>query len=305
MANNLSSNNNTTDKESITRWLKGIPYEVAFWRSYYGNRKRRNDLFSWSLYGKCCVLDNFDIDAYIAALNTDSPKILDVGCALSYAFGNIINGKDAHVVYVDPLAPFYNEILRHHNIDRPAISFGMIESLSAAFAPDSTDFIHVRNALDHCADPFEGIVQSLVVLKKGGVLYLNHFRNEAQNEGYRGFHQFNLSEESGNLILWNKDTTINVTKALNGFADVNTTVTDAGRIVAVITKTDDIPEELYSVNETARRQSEMLMATAVYFHRLGNSTRYQLSRFISTLGHRTMRLMPYSILNRIKRLASK
>lgn len=31
--------------DNTRRWIKGIPYEVAFWQSYYNNRKRLRDLF--------------------------------------------------------------------------------------------------------------------------------------------------------------------------------------------------------------------------------------------------------------------
>ena len=73
----------------------------------------------------------------------------------------------------------------------------MIEQLSASYAPDSADFIHIRNALDHCTDPMTGILQALTVAKTGGIVYLNHHRDEAVREAYRGFHQYNITEEAG------------------------------------------------------------------------------------------------------------
>lgn len=301
----MEQEKNIKETADFQRWLTGIPYEVAFWRSYYGNKKRRSDLFRWSFYDKPCVLDNFDIDKYIAALGTANPTILDVGCALSYMFGNIINGQHIDVCYVDPLAPFYNRILNRYKIDRPEIKFGMIESLSGSFAPDTVDFIHVRNALDHCSDPFGGIIQSLVTLKKGGILYLNHFKNEAENEAYRGFHQFNITEKDGDLILWNKDTNINVTESCSEFAEVVTSKSNEGRIVSVITKTGPIPSLYYNPQEISMRMTQKMMATVEYFHNFNHSASYQMKRLISSLGHRTMRIMPYSILRKIKRLAGK
>lgn len=303
-------NKNTAEKDlkeiqDFKRWLSGIPYEVAFWRSYYGNKRRREDLFGWSLYDKPCRLDNFDIDKYISSLSTHEPKILDVGCALSYMLSGDINGQHFKVDYVDPLAPFYNKILRKYKIDRPEIVFGMIESLTGSYAPNTVDFIHVRNALDHCSDPFHGIIQSLVTLKIGGVLYLNHFRNEAENEGYRGFHQFNITEKEGNLVLWNKDTEVNVTEACSCFAEIVTSVTPHGRIVAAITKISDIPATFYNPEKVAMKMTKDLMATVEYFHNFTTSINYQIKRLVSTIGHRIMRLMPYSILNKIKRIASK
>ncbi len=293
------------DKQDFQRWLSGIPYEVAFWRSYYGNKRRRDDLFQWSLYDKPCHLDNFDIDKYIDGLETPQPKLLDVGCALSYMFSSNINGKHLEVDYVDPLAPFYNQILRRYRIERPEIKFGMIESLTGSYAPNTVDFIHVRNALDHCSNPLNGIIQALAALKKNGVLYLNHFRNEAENEGYRGFHQFNINERDGNFILWNKDTELNVTDICKGFAEVTTSVTSEGRIVSVITKKGEVPSTLYNPQEIAMLMTSNMMATVEYFHHFRSSSKYQTKRIVSTIGHRTMRMMPYSILNKIKRFAGK
>lgn len=293
------------ETKEFQRWLSGIPYEVAFWRSYYGNKKRRKDLFRWSFYNKPCLLDNFDINGYISSFNTSDPKILDVGCALSYMFGNIINGKPVKIDYVDPLAPFYNRILKKYKIDRPEIKFGMIENLSGSYAPSTVDFIHVRNALDHCSNPFSGIIQSLVLLKKGCVLYLNHFNNEAENEGYRGFHQFNISEKDGDFILWNKDTHINVTDVCKDFAEVVTTRTTEGRIVSVITKFTEVPETYHNPQDVSMRMTQNMMATVEYFHSFRNSFSYQMKRLVSTVGHRTMRMIPYSLLRKIKCMAGK
>lgn len=294
------------DTESeFRRWISGIPYELAFWKSYYANERRRKDLFSWSLYNKPCILDEFDIGQYIHDQGLESPKILDVGCALSYAFGNIINGKAENIIYVDPLAPFYNQILRKYKIDRPEITFGMIESLSSSFSKDSIDFIHVRNALDHCADPLEGITQCLAILKQDGVLYLNHFVNEAENEGYRGFHQFNISEKDGHLILWNKETHIDVTQYYVDVAEIKTTITDKGRIVAVIRKTGNLPLVLIDHEKISEHLSQMMMLTLQYFNSFSNSSSYQIKRLICNVGHRTMRLIPYSLLHKIKRIAGK
>ena len=260
------------DKHADTkRWLKGIPYEVAFWRSYYANRRRRADLFSWSLFGKACSLDNFDIDAFIGSWPDSNPLILDVGCALSYAFGNIINGEEARVEYVDPLAPF----------------------------------IHIRNALDHCSDPMEGILQSIKSLKVGGVLYLNHFRNEAVREAYRGFHQFNIDERDGKLTIWNPRESIDVEGKVKTFATVDCSVSDEGRIIAVIRKTAPVPETLCNPEKTAKASAEIMIATVGHFHSFGSVVNYQFSRLTSTIGHRLTRLLPLSSLEKLKSLLRK
>ncbi|MDE6785925.1 MAG: hypothetical protein K2J46_02655, partial [Muribaculaceae bacterium] len=157
----------------------------------------------------------------------------------------------------------------------------------------------------HCSNPLNGIIQALAALKIGRVLYLNHFRNEAENEGYRGFHQFNINEKDGNFILWNKDTELNVTEICKEFAEVTTSVTSEGRIVSVITKKAEVPSTLYNPQEIAMLMTSNMMATVEYFHNFRSTSKYQTKRIVSTIGHCTMRLMPYSILNKIKRLAGK
>lgn len=291
----------TADKD-FKRWLTGIPYEVAFWNSYYANRRRRVDLFRWSLYGKQCRLDNFDVEKFIAGCEDPHPLMLDVGCALSYTFGNIIAGCQPRVQYVDPLAPFYNEILHRHHIDRPDITFGMIESLSVSYPPGSATLIHVRNALDHCSDPMEGIIQCLHVLKVGGVLYLNHFVNEAEREAYRGFHRFNICDRQGHLHIWNPDSDTDVTERLSDFATVTTGLTPEGRLTAVITKTAPVPESMSTPTDTAASIARRMMATVEYFHTAPHAMSYQRRRLTSTIAHRFMRMLPFGAVRRLKSL---
>lgn len=292
------------DDKFFQRWLRGIPYEVAFWRSYYGSKKSRADLFGWSDYGKPCQPDCFDAQQYIRAL-PHAPTVIDLGCALSYAMGNVFDGRnDVKVEYVDPLAPFYNDILESCHIDRPRITFGMIEALAGFYASGSVDLIHVRNALDHCANPMQGIMQSLICLRIGGVLYLNHFRNEAVNEGYRGFHQWNIDIRDGRLTIWNEDATTDVAKELQGYATVETHISDAGRMVAVIKKVRDI-DATAQMREAARTSTTEMMDSIRYLYSFPNAVKYQWSRLWCTASHRVMRLLPRSIVDGIKSLLRK
>lgn len=227
--------------------------------------------------------------------------MLDLGCALSYTFGNIVNGKELPTHYVDPLALFYNDILDRYHIDRPRIRFGMAETLATVYPEGSVTFVHIRNALDHSADPMTAILQALVVLEKGGVLYCNHFRNEAERESYRGFHQFNIDMRGDKLIIWNKEETIDVGAVIAPFANLRVSETNEGRVVAVITKTADIPQEVAGCAHAAQTTSRILMTSVGYFHSAPNAISYQFSRLWSAAGHNLMRLLPYSLLNRVKR----
>lgn len=291
----------TFDADTCRQWLSGIPYEVAFWRSYYRNKKSRAHLMRWSQYGKECKLDNFDFAAYISTLGRQ-PVIVDVGCALSYMFSNISGGKEYPVVYLDPLAQFYNKILDDYDVKMPRITFGMGETLSLHFGSETVDFFHIRNALDHSVCPLMIIWQALICLNTHGVLYLNHKPNEAEHENYIGFHRYNIDCEDGRLIIWNRDERVDVAEALKGYANVEAFITDEGRIVGVIHKTSPIPDNHEAIKEGNQYAAGMLSTIMTYFHSAPKSLSYQWKNFGFSILHTTMRLLPMGTVNKLKHL---
>lgn len=295
------------ERDSFNRWLKGIPYEIAFWKSYYGHKNSLEQLFSWSSYGKECLLDNFDIQAY-AALCPGEPRFVDLGCSLSYTFGTEFRSKPVCIERIDPLATFYNRILDKSRVDRPRIKFGMIENISTIYQAGSIDLIHIRNALDHCANPMLGIIESLVCLRdgngkdgsEGGILYLHHHRNEAEGEAYRGFHQYNIDSRDGRLVLWNREVCIDVADALKGIATVQCSVTEHGHIVAVIQKTGNVPPSMHTPETSARRAAEMLEMAIEAFNSPWFALKYHMAVLTSTLAHPVMRRIPRRLVDTIK-----
>lgn len=159
---------------------------------------------------------------------------------MSYAIGDRIEKQGEEIAldvhYMDPLAFHFNHILGKYKKKMPEIEFGMSEYLSSFIPDKDAALITIQNALDHSSAPIKGIVEALVSLRKGGVLYLNHHPNEAEMEKYKGFHQYNVDEKAGELIIWNKTEKINVSQLLMGFASVETKRMDTGHIVAVITR---------------------------------------------------------------------
>ncbi|MDE6512465.1 MAG: hypothetical protein K2L00_10315, partial [Muribaculaceae bacterium] len=287
-----------------SRWLTGIPYEVAFWRSYYSNKSSRKALFSWSQYGKECRLDHFDVASFIEGLKREDPVVADVGCALSYMLSDIIGGKKRQIVYLDPLAPHYNRILDDYSLPYPRITFGMGETLSLLFRKDSISLLHIRNALDHSVRPMMVVWQGLVCLHPGGVLYLNHKPNEAEHEAYMGFHQYNVDCQEGRLVIWNKKECIDVAEVLSDYADVKASITDEGRIVAVITKINDIPADHPAVREGGLYAAGMLETMLTYFHTAQHALVYQTRRGAFAVGHRFMRLIPGGMVRKIKQIVT-
>ena len=78
----------------------------------------------------------------------------------------------------------------------------------------------MANALDHSYDPLRGIQQMLEVVKPGHHVLLLHRVNEAENQNYKAFHQWNLCAEEGRFIIWNRQTRLCVNEALGETAEV-------------------------------------------------------------------------------------
>ncbi len=228
-------------------WMQGIPYEVAFWNNTYRWHSAFEGLMNWSHLGSVISLEGFDANGYLSTI--PSPCVYDVGAGLSFAPGNFVeaDGKrrplDIH--YVDPLASYFNRIARRHHRPVPSVEFGMMEHLSSCCPKDCADLVIIQNALDHAAQPLTGIYEALAVLRTGGILYLNHHPNEAEVEHYRGFHQWNIMEENGSLIIWNRQQRHNVSQLLESFAEVQTQRV-AGHVIALVRKTADVPSALLS-----------------------------------------------------------
>lgn len=236
-----------SSKDIISKWLKGIPYEVAFWNNVYRWNATFKGMMGWANYGSTISLEDFDANRFL--LQKEHPVALDVGAGMSYATGNFTskNGQNLplDIHYVDPLAFHYNKILRRYRKSLPEIEFGMMEYLSAFFPQKNVSLIMIQNALDHSANPMKGIWEALASLHIGGVLNLNHHPNEAETERYKGFHQFNIIDENGRLIIWNKQQRIDVNTLIQKYANITVSRnTTSGHVIAVMCKTAEIPQEM-------------------------------------------------------------
>lgn len=229
----------TTTPAVTPEWLGGIAYEIAFWNNVYRWPHTFKGMTGWAHHGSAIALEGFDANSFL--LQTGHPKVYDVGCGMSYAVGSHLE-RDGQSVpldihYMDPLAFHFNKILRKYRKRLPAIEFGMAEYLSAFIPCHDATLIVIQNALDHSSTPVKGIAEAMVALQLGGTLYLNHHPNEAEMEKYKGFHQYNIDEKDGELVIWNRQERFNVSQMLGGYATVEVRrMADTGHIVAIITK---------------------------------------------------------------------
>jgi len=204
-------------------WLEGIPYEVAFWSSIYGNKKSRTKLFLWVKNNYAINNKILNLDKFLS--NKKHSTVLDVGCGMSYRTKYILENHDVDLQYIDPLAEYFNKIAIKNKVDVPAIRFGMLEYLSAFYPANNIYLIFILNALDHSQNPIKGLFECFEILEIGGIIYLEHHNNEAETESYRGFHQFNITIIENQLIIWNKKDRYNITEIFADYAEVITDFT--------------------------------------------------------------------------------
>ncbi len=285
----------------MKNWVNGIPYEIAFWEGVYSNKKRIESLFSYSRYNKEIELINFDVNLFLS--QKENPAVVDAGCGMSFCNGDKLNGKQLNVCYIDPLAPFFNKIIEKKKIDLPRITFGFIEYLSA-FVPPRASLIIVQNALDHSINPLKGILECIASLEIGGVLYLRHFRNEAETENYRGFHQYNISLENGEIIIRNKESKININSLIKPFTEIETS-TCGNEIIAVITKKQELPNELIDFKKDIAYLSNQYIEIIQNFNKVSFSFSYHLSFFRLRVLQLFVQLFNWKTRQKMKKILKK
>ncbi len=222
---------------SFVEWIRNLDEEIIFWDDLFKKilerRVRRNaqkhkpkkavkasgmtscplakeinSMPVWKYYPVACKHCPL-IEKTAARMKDQNIKILDVGSGPMTAVG--LRQKDkkkktnVEIIACDPLAYVYNALMDRYKLEslvRPF--FADSENLSLFFKQGHFDIITCNNALDHSYDPAQGILQMLWVLKPGGVIYLTHFENEAEHNLYHGLHQWNMANQDGDYIIWNK-----------------------------------------------------------------------------------------------------
>ena len=286
-------------------WLNGIAYEVAFWNNVYRWKRTFTGMMNWSHYGSAICLEAFDANSFLTAA-ADKPLVLDVGCGMSYQTGSLLKTdggtQPLDIRYIDPLAHYYNEILKRSKRPMPPIDFGMLEYLSAFYEPESADLVIVQNALDHSARPMKGIVEAMRVLKVGGVLYLNHHPNEAETEQYKGFHQYNIIDDNGKLLIWNKHESLSVGDTLNGFATVETIRCENQHVVAILRKTANVPESLLEDNKDKKELCLLMMQCHKQGHSLRRLLDYKFDYWKFNTVQFFVQALPWGVKMKLKKL---
>jgi SAM-dependent methyltransferase len=183
-------------------WKGGIKPEADHWRDYLRGVKA-------GVREQTRLDPNFPLKSVFTQLlyarSKQPVRILDVGAGPLTTVGKVWPGHEICLVPVDPLAELYDQALADVGLVPPVRTiYAEAEKLTAFFERDSFDLVVCANALDHCYNPFQAIDEMLSVVMPGGSVLLLHLPNEAENESYSGFHQWNFWNYKENFVAWNR-----------------------------------------------------------------------------------------------------
>jgi SAM-dependent methyltransferase len=198
---------------------KGVEHELEFWERWFatGGYLWKDD-FERRLDPDALLEERLIVER-LPEVPADPVAILDVGAGPLTFLGKRYPGRSLRITPVDALADEYDRLLREFELEPPVRTLLCSgEELLTKFAPETFDIAYARNSLDHSYDPLAIIRNMISVVKPGGFVITRHVRTEGEHQTYSGFHQWNFDIEDGRLVLWNKATKHDVTKAVDGVA---------------------------------------------------------------------------------------
>jgi SAM-dependent methyltransferase len=185
--------------------LHGAEDEITYWSGVFKRYAEKGDRGIETLLSSEMPLQAEFREVLESYRNPeqDTLRVLDVGCGPLSVIGKLADFK-LNITGVDPLADQYKALLSEHGLRPPHESLaGMGETLHTLFEPETFDFVHSSNALDHCEDPRVSISNMVRLAKPGTKIFINVYQNEAENAAYSGFHRWNFDELNGKIVVWN------------------------------------------------------------------------------------------------------
>lgn len=138
--------------------------------------------------------------------NKKEVSIAEIGSGMFCTIGSTWEGVDVSMYPSDILAEQYNQILKECDVT-PLVPVEKQNMENLTYQDNSFDIVHCVNAIDHTMDILKALREMYRVCKPGGCIYLRHFINVGEKEGYYGMHMWNIDlNEKGQCVIWNKNT---------------------------------------------------------------------------------------------------
>lgn len=203
------------DADELMQYFNASASELFFWHRFFADQGGE-----WKSTFKAMVSGSLAPPEWIRQRVSLRPTMqcADIGSGpISILEGFIATGELSGYQAIDPLAHAYMSLVRRSTPTR--VVWGLAEFMPS-IAGGSLDLAVSRNALDHAFDPVRSLIHILSKMKTDGLIVLANIENEAEREAYEGMHYWNFVEDSGQLIFWNPDYSVNVSEALHGVISV-------------------------------------------------------------------------------------
>jgi SAM-dependent methyltransferase len=219
-------------------WQNALPSEVGFWEDYlksHGKSCSAEAEFQFRTDAQAamqpwlCELLKFPVGSKV--------RVLDVGAGPLTWVGKKWAGHEVEIIAIDPLADAYNQIMQQHNITPPVrTQKGDGEEVVKMFGRDQFDLAFARNCLDHAYDAMLAVTSMIEATKPGGIIFLWHNEDEAEQLHYDGLHQWNFRLQNNELLVWKGGRVLNVNQSFGARLQVIRCERIDGMIQAVYRK---------------------------------------------------------------------
>ena len=136
------------------------------------------------------------------------------------ALGKRLDGRAIDLTAVDALADIYDQLPFPPGLPVLRTQQCETERLCEKFAAGTFDLAYAQNTLDHSYDPAAGILQMIEVTKPGELVATAHPTNEALNERWQGFHQWNFYAENRDFKISNRTQVFSLSQLIRGRAEI-------------------------------------------------------------------------------------
>jgi len=199
----------------------GKTLEVRFWRTWAPKRG-----WHWQQQFQQRLDPNAEVTGHhrtiLEAIHSPELRILDVGAGPISGIHPRFQGQPLHIRACDPLGDDYRRILDENSITPRVVKETVPgENLSQHFRDERFDWINCDNALDHSESPHRVIDEMIAIAAPSATISLYHEIDEGLNEGYRGFHKWNIRPVAGRsdaFTIFNPHESHAYTTTYRGFA---------------------------------------------------------------------------------------
>jgi ubiquinone/menaquinone biosynthesis C-methylase UbiE len=198
------------DDQLKGKWEKGKNNTLRFYRAKLPWKAKafNTNLFSLPDYFGQMIGDKKEV------------KIAELGSGMFCTIGSLWKSAKINVYPSDALSDEFNQILKNANVT-PLIPVLREDMENLSYPNEFFDIVHCCNALDHTQNPLRAIQEMYRVTKPGGYIYLCHFVNVGECEGYQGLHMWNINITGANdCAIWNREDKILLSDYFSGFKTV-------------------------------------------------------------------------------------